>query len=577
MTTTPLLRVENLNVSFGHQGRKHKARDSDVTRVVQDVSFTVEPGRCVAVVGESGSGKSVTARSLVGLSGDGALVDAGALEFEGEDLLTRPDSWWQRLRGSRIGFILQDALVSLDPLRPVGNEISEAFALHEKDPGVDVPERSARTQAVVNLLADVGVPEPEVRARQRPDELSGGLRQRALIASAIALTPSLVIADEPTTALDVTVQAQVLDVLESMIIAGTSVILISHDLAVVARLADEVLVMRGGRIVESGPAEKLLQSPKHPYTRQLINAVPSEKTKNGRLSSLPPSHRSADTLFPPRYEQSGVENAAPVAHLLEARNVSKSYRGPDRVRRRVVKDISFHLDRGETLGIVGESGSGKSTLARIALSLVTPDDGDVLFRGSLWSHAPEKRQRTVRRKIAVVFQDPLSSFDPRWKVSRILTDAIRLGDPNNAHRAHDRANELLETVGLSPNHAEAWPLRLSGGQRQRVAIARALATNPEIIVLDEAVSALDVSIQAQILDLLSDLQDKLSVSYLFISHDLGVIHHMSDRVLVMQDGDVVEQGTADSVFNDPRHPYTQRLLESLPRLKEAVKPHPVFP
>jgi peptide/nickel transport system ATP-binding protein len=556
-TRPPLLSVENLNVSFpGPDGPRH---------IVKDVSFTLRRGHCTALVGESGSGKSVTSRSLVGLPGEGATVTADRLDFDGEGLLDRPDRWWRGVRGSRIGFILQDALVSLDPLRPVGREISETLALH----GLGGPRnRHRRRELTEDLLDRVGVPEPQLRARQRPGELSGGLRQRALIASAIAMNPDLVIADEPTTALDVTVQAQVLSVLENMIADGTSVILVSHDLAVVAQLADDILVMQGGRIVESGPADDLLHNPQHPYTRQLIDAVPSEHTRGTRLSHTTPPDRTAAALFPPHPSGQSAQdgNTGP---LLEVHDVSKSYRGPDRRRRKVVDGISFTLDRGETLGIVGESGSGKSTVARIALALVTPDDGDVQFDGGDWSTTSSREQRRIRRRIAVVYQDPLSSFDPRWTVSRILRDAAALGNPGNADRPQDRVVELLEMVGLSPNVAGTLPLRLSGGQRQRVAIARALATNPEIVVLDEAVSALDVSVQAQILDLLSDLQKQLNVSYLFISHDLGVIHHMSDRVLVMQGGKVVEHGTADEVFLSPREPYTQRLLDSLPRLQYA--------
>jgi peptide/nickel transport system ATP-binding protein len=556
-TPAPLLSVENLNVSFpGPDGPRH---------IVKDISFTLRRGRCTALVGESGSGKSVTSRSLVGLPGEGATVTADRLDFDGEGLLDRPDRWWRGMRGSRIGFILQDALISLDPLRPVGREISETLALHGLG---GLRNRHRRRELTEELLDRVGVPEPPLRTRQRPGELSGGLRQRALIASAIALNPDLVIADEPTTALDVTVQAQVLSVLEAMIADGTSVILVSHDLAVVAQLADDILVMQGGRIVESGPADDLLHNPQHPYTRQLIDAVPSEHTRGTRLSHTTPPDRTAAALFPPHPagQSSHDDTTGP---LLEVRNVSKSYRGPDRRRRKVVDDISFTLARGETLGIVGESGSGKSTVARMALSLVTPDDGDVRFDGGDWSTASGREQRRIRRRIAVVYQDPLSSFDPRWTVYRILRDAVALGDPGNADRPQDRVVELLEMVGLSPNVAGTLPVRLSGGQRQRVAIARALATNPEVVVLDEAVSALDVSVQAQILDLLSDLQKQLNVSYLFISHDLGVIHHMSDRVLVMQGGKVVEHGTADEVFLSPREPYTRRLLDSLPRLQHT--------
>ncbi|MFJ3384023.1 MULTISPECIES: dipeptide ABC transporter ATP-binding protein [unclassified Curtobacterium] len=545
--------VDGLDVSFDTPdgGRQH---------IVKDVGFTLRRGRCVALVGESGSGKSVTARSIVGLTGEGASVTARTLALEGDTLLGRPESWWRRIRGSRVGFVLQDALVSLDPLRPVGKEIEEAYQLH------GIGDRASRRAAAIEVLGRIGVPEPEVRARQRPGELSGGLRQRALIASAIALDPQVVIADEPTTALDVTVQSQILDVLERMIAEGRSVILISHDLAVVARLADEILVMQDGRIVESGTTEQILDDPRHPYTRQLIDAVPSEHTKGTRLAPEDPSRRSAAELFPRR---AAVSPDEPGQHLLEVRDVVKAYRGPDRVSRRAVDGVSFHLDRGETLGIVGESGSGKSTVARIALSLVRPDDGDVLFRGAPWSAASHATQRAIRRRISVVYQDPLSSFDPRWRVGRILDDAIRLGHPDRAGRLRERTVELLEMVGLTAAHVSAWPLTLSGGQRQRVAIARALATNPEIVVLDEAVSALDVSIQAQILDLLQDLQTQLDVSYLFISHDLGVIHHMSDRVVVMQHGRAVEQGTAAEVFTDPQDPYTQRLLDSLPRLQYA--------
>lgn len=569
-TDDVLLRVDGLDVSFD-------CPDGDRVDIVHDVSFTLRRGRCVALVGESGSGKSVTARSLVGLTGEGAAVSARTLSLGGESLLGRPDSWWRRVRGTRIGFVLQDALVSLDPLRTVGAEIEEALRLH------GVGTRRSRRGLAVDLLDQVGVPEPAVRARQRPGELSGGLRQRALIASAIALGPEIVIADEPTTALDVTVQAQVLGVLESMVAEGTSVVLISHDLAVVARLADEVLVMQGGRIVESGPVDAILGSPQHPYTRQLIDAVPSEHTKGTRLSRDVPTSRTAAALFRSAGPESPdrpdvtlrVDDATGTVppyrpkRLLDVRGVSKSYRGPDRVTRRVVDDVAFHLDRGETLGIVGESGSGKSTVARIALALVAPDSGDVLFRGGPWSRARAAEQRAVRRRIGVVYQDPLSSFDPRWRVGRILADAVRLGDPGNASRVGDRVVELLEMVGLGAQHVDGWPLTLSGGQRQRVAIGRALATNPEVVVLDEAVSALDVSVQAQVLDLLDDLQEQLGTAYLFISHDLGVIHHTSDRVLVMQGGRAVEQGTADAVFTTPQHPYTRRLLDSLPRLEYA--------
>jgi peptide/nickel transport system ATP-binding protein len=536
-----LLAVEDLRVSFG--GRE----------VVKGISFTARRGHCLAIVGESGSGKSVTARTLVGLTGPGAQVHAGRIELDGVDLTTRTDRSWRSIRGRDIGFVLQDALVSLDQLRRVGDEVAEPLRVHGRG------TRASRARKAIDLLDSVGIPEPAVRARQRPYELSGGLRQRALIASAIALDPKLLIADEPTTALDVTVQAQVLDLLAEAKSRGTSIIMISHDLSVVARLADEVAVMHDGVIVEYGPVRDVLQTPRHDYTRTLVDAIPSEHTRGTHLV------RGGQT---PTRTRPPVDRDRPV---LQARNLSKVYRGPDHVDRTVVDDVSFELFAGETLGIVGESGSGKTTTAGIALSLVEPTAGEVLLQGETWSRLSAHRRRPLRKRIGVIYQDPLSSFDPRWHTGRIITDALSMGKrpPSNRAEARERALRLLEQVGLGEQHFEAAPLRLSGGQRQRVAIARALAPEPEVIICDEPVSALDVSIQAQVLDLLTDLQDELGVSYLFISHDLGVIHHMSDRILVMKDGRVVESGDAEVVFREPQHLYTRRLLTALPRLAQA--------
>ncbi len=540
----PLLEVEGLRVSFAGK------------EVVKGISFTAHAGRCLAIVGESGSGKSVTARTLVGLTGAGARVEADRLALGTHDLATLGERQWRRIRGKEVGFVLQDALVSLDQLRKVGHEVAEPLAVHK------VGDRRSRAAKAIELLRAVGVPEPEVRAAQRPYELSGGLRQRALIASAIALDPPLVIADEPTTALDVTVGAQVLDLLAESKARGTSIILISHDLAVVARLADDVAVMQGGVLVEHGPVEEILQRPKHPYTQALLDAVPSEHTRGTRLV------RPADGEEKPARTRRPIDRGRP---LIEARHLVKAYRGPDGKDREVVRDVSFEVFGGETLGIVGESGSGKTTTARIALALTAPTSGDVLLRGEPWSDLTPRQRRPERSRIGVVYQDPLSSFDPRWSVARILADALSRGPnpPENAREARSRSRALLEQVGLGAEHLNAAPLRLSGGQRQRVAIARALAPEPALIVCDEPVSALDVSVQAQVLDLLTDLQDELGVTYLFISHDLGVIHHMCDRILVMKDGEVVESGTADEVFERPQHPYTQQLLTALPRLEVA--------
>ncbi|MER7394280.1 ABC transporter ATP-binding protein [Streptomyces sp. NPDC000151] len=514
MSDVPILDVRNLSVRFG--GRP----------VVRDVSLTVRAGESLALVGESGSGKSVTARTLAGLTGPGSHVAAERLEFDGQDVRAWRDRRWRAVRGRRVGFVLQDALVSLDPLRPVGKEIEDALRLH------GYGSRAARRARVLEVMREAGIPEPELRAGQRPHELSGGLRQRALIASALALDPPLLIADEPTTALDATVQAQILDLFASAAGRGRALLFISHDLAAVERIADRVAVMRDGEIVEQGPVESVLTRPQHPYTQQLLAARPGARP--GARSVRKPGHGDV---------------------VLKADRLSKSYRG-----RRVVTDVSFELRAGQTLGIVGESGSGKSTTARIALGLTAPDAGKVTLHGEPWSTVRERDRRARRPGIQHVHQDPLSSFDPRWTVRRTLADAVRVADPHGD--PVDRVEELAAQVGLPLDTLDRHPLHLSGGQRQRVAIARALAPRPRVLVLDEPVSALDVSIQAQVLDLLTDLQRALGVAYLFISHDLGVVRQLSDDVLVMKDGRAVESGPADALFRAPRHPYTQRLLSA---------------
>jgi peptide/nickel transport system ATP-binding protein len=540
-----LLQVENLNVGFGD---RHHYRE-----VVRDVSFTLRAGECLAIVGESGSGKSVTARTLVGLTGDRSQVQAGRLEFEGRTLLDLGDRQWRKVRGKDIGFVLQDALVSLDQLRPVGKEIAEPLRLHGWG------SRGSRHEKVIELLREVGVPEPEMRARQRPYELSGGLRQRALIASAIAMSPRLVIADEPTTALDVTIQAQILALLERTKEQGKALILISHDLAVVSHLADSVAVMNDGEIIEYGPAAELFSNPREAYTQQLLDAIPSAHSRGTRLSKTEVRTGLGSTIAPLARRGDGP--------VIEAEGLVKRYRGPDGVDRTVVDDVSFTLAAGETLGIVGESGSGKTTTARIALALIQPDAGEVRLNGEPWSAVGERGRRRRRRQISVVYQDPLSSFDPRWNVERILADALDGDEYGSRASRRTRIDQLLDLVGLETEHKSRRPLQLSGGQRQRVAIARALAPRPSVVVCDEPVSALDVSIQAQVLDLLCDLQSELGVSYLFISHDLGVIHHMSDRILVMSDGKLIEEGGADQVLTQPREDYTKRLVASLPELE----------
>jgi peptide/nickel transport system ATP-binding protein len=555
---TPLLEVEGLRVSFG-AGR-------DQAEVVKGISFTVDAGECLAIVGESGSGKSVTVRTLVGLTGGNSRVAVDKLTFDDADLRGYGDRQWQKLRGARIGLVLQDALVSLDRLRKVGKEIAEPLRVHRWG------NRPQRRERVIELLTRVGVPEPEVRANQRSTELSGGLRQRALIASAIAMDPPLLIADEPTTALDVTVQAQILDLLEQSKQAGRALILVSHDLAVVAQLADRVAVMYDGEIIEQGPTLRVLQQPETDYTKALLAAVPSAHSKGTRLSIVHETGESTEPAPAPAPELTVVpapepEPAPAPAHpVLLARDLVKRYNGPDGVPRTVVDHVSFELAAGETLGVVGESGSGKTTTARIALAMLEPNQGEVLLDGQPWTTLSDNERRPLRRQIGSIYQDALSSFDPRWTVERILADSVAIADGDDKNVIRRRVSELLSLVGLAETHRQRRPLQLSGGQRQRVSIARAIAHRPRILVCDEPVSALDVSIQAQVLDLLSDLQTELDLSYLFVSHDLGVVHHMSDRVLVMKDGRIVEEGLVDDVLHRPQQAYTQRLIESLPTL-----------
>ncbi|ROO85405.1 peptide/nickel transport system ATP-binding protein [Actinocorallia herbida] len=536
----PVLEIGGLSVAFGG------------AEAVSDVSLTLERGRCLALVGESGSGKSVTARSVIGLAGARATVRAETLRVLGKDVLGLSARGLRELRGPSVGLVLQDALVSLDPLRPVGKEIGDALARHTRS------TRAERRAKVVELLTSAGVPNPEQRAAQRSGELSGGLRQRALIASAIALDPPLLIADEPTTALDATVQEQILELLLSLKEAGTAVLLISHDLAVVNRIADDIAVMHHGKVVERGPAAQVLGDPRDDYTRRLIAAIPGDRPRGVPLSG-------------PRLETAERTPPAPGsdAEIISATGLAKSYTGPDGVLKPVVEGVSFTLGRGRTLGLVGESGSGKTTTARMALGLVRPDAGELRLAGRPWSALTEPERRPERWRIGAIYQDPLGSFDPRHTVGQILADAVSRGRTTRAGQHRKEIEELLDAVGLPTSVVDRRPLRLSGGQRQRVAIARALAPRPELIVCDEPVSALDVLVQAQVLDLLDDLQRDLGLAYLFISHDLGVVQHVSDDVAVMSDGRIVESGPADRVFTAPEHTYTRRLLDAAPRLAGA--------
>jgi len=547
--------------------------------LVRGVDLSIHAGECVALVGESGSGKSLTARSLLGLAGPHALIDASQFDIDGRQALRFSEHDWRSLRGTFAGLVMQDALVSLDPLRTVGAEIGEVLVHHRL-----VRSRRERRERVHAVMQDVGIADPQHRANQYAHELSGGLRQRALIASAIAAGPALVIADEPTTALDVTVQAQVLAVLAARLEQGVGVLLISHDLAVVAGVADRVLVMHNGEVVDSGTAESVLNNPSHPYTRQLLAAQPSAQSRGHRLSSA----RFVTTVAAHGKADGNIATNAPLivreplpprrarSHkvVLQVEGIGKHYsrRGTHRGETfTALQDISFAVREGEVLGIVGESGSGKSTCANIVLGLVEPDAGNVEFLDTRWNGngVSERSRRDLRPRLQYIPQDPLSSFNPRHSVAQLLEEALwskRLSKP----ALLAKSVELLEQVGLSAEFLDRSPTSLSGGQRQRVAIARALAPEPALIVCDEPVSALDVYVQAQVLDLLAELQGRLHTSLLFISHDLDVVRHISDRVLVFKDGRIVEEGEVERVFAAPEHAYTKLLMSSTPAFRRST-------
>lgn len=544
MTDSPILTVRGLSVHFART----------VKPAVDNVSFEVRAGECLAIVGESGSGKSVTARSLLGLAPAGGHVSFNELSLAGEALPAPGSRRWRTIRGASIGLVLQDALVSLDPLRPVGREIDDVLRLHT------TLSQAERHERVLELLDAVGVPDPALRARQRSGELSGGLRQRALIAAGIAAGPSLIIADEPTTALDVTVQARVLDVLSSLRDSGTAMILITHDLAVVSRIADRVAVMSDGRIVETGATRSVLSAPASRPTKQLLASIPLDVPRGVPLD-LPSGE---DTVV--SASQKPPTQPTPPASALELVAVSRRYPTRHGAPIQALDNVSLVLTAGTTLGLVGQSGSGKTTIARIALGLETADSGNVLLNGEPWGSLSSRERQPLRHRLGAIYQDALSSFDPRLSVERILVDALSAGT-SDAQRPLSTTDELLDAVGLPRTVRNRRPLHLSGGQRQRVAIARALAPGPRTILCDEPVSSLDVSTQARVLNLLDELQRHLGLSYLFISHDLGVIRHMSDSVAVINDGRIVEAGPTEEIFTAPRDPYTLSLIVAVPRVR----------
>ncbi|KOG56762.1 ABC transporter ATP-binding protein [Streptomyces griseoflavus] len=535
-----LVEVRDLSVAFPADG------DGDsVVQAVDGLSFTLAPGRALGIVGESGSGKSTVAAALLDLHrGTGARVE-GTVRVAGTDVRAADERALRRLRGGRAAMVFQDPLSSLDPYYAIGDQIAEVYRVHRPD----VSRRAARARAV-EVLERVGIADAPRRARSRPHEFSGGMRQRALLAMALACEPRLLIADEPTTALDVTVQAQILDLLHGLRAeTGMGLLLVTHDLGVAAGSVDEVLVMRGGRAVEHGTVGEVLRTPREPYTKELLAAVP-------RVDAEPDVRRA---------RASGGGDGV----LLEAVGLRREF-GGRRNRTTAVDDVSLTVREGETLGLVGESGSGKTTLGRMLVRLLDPTAGTLRYRGHDIGALTGRQLRPLRSELQMVFQDPVSSLNPRRSIGESVADPLRAAGDRDDARVVRRARELLERVGLDPAWYHRYPHEFSGGQRQRVGIARALAPGPRLLVCDEPVSALDVTTQAQIMELLGELRRDLGLALVFIAHDLAVVRAVSDRVAVMRGGRILEEGPTGEVYGRPAHPYTKGLLAAVPVLDPDV-------
>ena len=544
----PLLELKDLKISF--------TSSTGVVDAVRGVNLTIYPGQSVAIVGESGSGKSTTAMAVIGLLPGTGKVTGGTILFNGEDITGLSDKEMQHYRGSDIGLVPQDPMSNLNPVWSIGTQVKESLRAN------NVVEGSEANKRVVELLQEAGLDDAERRAKQYPHEFSGGMRQRALIGIGLAARPKLLIADEPTSALDVTVQRRILDHLEGLTHElGTAVLFITHDLGLAAERASHLVVMHRGRVVESGPSLDILRDPQHPYTQRLVKAAPS--LASARIQSAQERGIESSELLAGKAEASDEE-------VIRVENLTKEFdiRGEKGAKKKLlaVDDVSFSLRKGTTLALVGESGSGKSTVANMVLNLLDPTSGKVFYKGTDLSTLGSHELFEMRRKLQVVFQNPYGSLDPMYSIYRCIEEPLVVHKTGNRKEREARVAELLDMVAMPRSTMRRYPNELSGGQRQRIAVARALALNPEVIVLDEAVSALDVLVQNQILQLLAGLQEELDLSYLFITHDLAVVRQTADDVAVMRQGKLVESGTVDEIFANPTESYTRDLIDSVPGL-----------
>ena len=583
----PLLSVRNLQISF--------ASEAGTVHAVRNMNFDLYRGKTIGIVGESGSGKSVTSLAVMGLLDKNASVK-GSVVYKGEELLTKSDAEMSKIRGKNIAMVFQDPLSALTPVFSIGDQLKEALVIHNPN----MTEEQIRDRSI-ELLNLVGITKPAERLKAFPHEFSGGMRQRVMIAMAIANNPDIIIADEPTTALDVTIQAQVLDVLKkAQKETGAAMIFITHDLGVIAGVADEVIVMYAGHLVEHNSVEEIFAHPTQPYTIGLLGAVPRVDQKRTRrltpiskptMDMLMAEEKSGDTSDMMGLEAES-ETVRALLHAETEKTIKPMFEGIPREDRKVVLDvkglvktfpitgggflrrkvgevravdgIDLEIREGETVALVGESGSGKSTTLMEIMSLKKPEAGSItVFGTELNDKLTKEQRRELRSKIQYVFQDPMSSLDPRMLVYDILAEPLHV-QKKSKEEIRQRIAELMQLVELNPDQVDRFPTQFSGGQRQRIAIARALAVNPKLLLLDEPVSALDVSIQAGIINLLEDLQDKLGVAYLFVAHNMAVVRHISSRIAVMYHGRIVESGETDEVFDNPKHPYTKALISAVP-------------